>query len=281
MGVGGYSVFTCNEPNFGDDGVLLTRGNTMNPGCMATYPSFLGFSAATDTMPAAFAADVTCVAAVGTNGCGFEQQLDAMLKAVSPSTALNADGTSLTFASGTTGHADGANAGFLRPDAVLALINLTDEDDCSALDPDLFNEGSSRYPGANLNLRCFQYPEAVRPVSRYIDGFASLKADPSAIVYATISGIPVDLEGASYDAILADPRMIERPDASMPSQLTPSCNVEGGGNAYPPRRLVETARGLRAAGALTVATSICQTNLTGAVSAILGRVADSVSGECR
>lgn len=281
MGVGGFSVFTCNEPNFGDDGLLRTRGNTMIAGCAAIYPSYLSFSAATDTMPAAFAQDVTCVAALGSNGCGFEQQLDAMLKAVTPSTAIGADGSPVTFANGTTGHADGANAGFLRSDAVLALINLTDEDDCSAIDPDVFNEGSARYPGSDLNLRCFQYPEAVQPVSRYVHGFASLKADPSAVVYATISGIPTDLEGESYDTILADPRMIERPDPEARSQLTPSCDVEGRGLAFPPRRLIETARGLEEEGVLTVATSICQENLTVAVSAILARVADSVSGACR
>ena len=47
---------------------------------------------------------------------GFEQQLEATLKAVTPSTAAT------RFFGDTTGHADGANAGFRREGAVLAIV---------------------------------------------------------------------------------------------------------------------------------------------------------------
>ncbi|HJL29556.1 MAG TPA: hypothetical protein RMI62_10820, partial [Polyangiaceae bacterium LLY-WYZ-15_(1-7)] len=156
MGTGGFLVPTCSESSFGDDGVLRTEGNVARPGCMATYPSFLSFRPADGGDPSAFASDVTCVAAMGTNGCGFEQQLESILKAVTPSTS------SITFGMGTVGHADGANAGFIRDNSLLTIINVTDEDDCSAADPDLFNPSSTAYTG-DLNLRCFQYPEAVHP----------------------------------------------------------------------------------------------------------------------
>ena len=285
MGTGGFSVFTCNEPNFGDDGVLRTRGNTMIAGCDATYPQFLSFMPEFDTDVAGFAADVTCVAALGTNGCGFEQQLDAVLKAVSPSTATDQDGRPLTFASGTTGHADGANSGFLRPDSLLAIIMVTDEDDCSALDPDVFNEGSSRYPGDDLNLRCFQYPEAVHPTARYVDGLINARTDPDLLVFAAIVGVPVDLVpaadvAADYDAILADPRMVEAPNPEERSQLTPSCNVPGRGKAFPPRRIVSVARDLERAGANSVVQSICQESFAGALNAIINKIADVLGGAC-
>ncbi len=50
------------------------------------------------------------MATIGDGGCGFEQQLFAMRKALD---------------------ANPANASFIRPDAFLAVIFLTDEDDCS------------------------------------------------------------------------------------------------------------------------------------------------------
>jgi hypothetical protein len=58
-------------------------------------------------------ADVfACLAKLGTAGCGFEHQLQAVHVALSG------------FVSG--------NDGFLRPDAHLAVVFITDEDDCSA-----------------------------------------------------------------------------------------------------------------------------------------------------
>src|SRR5262249_38392704 len=91
-------------------------------GCMASYPHFLQFTAGT-TDPTQYGADFTCLARTGTAGCGFEQQLDAMLKAVLPQT----DPT--IFAEGTHGHGDEANAGFLRTDSLIVLFVITDEDD--------------------------------------------------------------------------------------------------------------------------------------------------------
>jgi hypothetical protein len=60
-----------------------------------------------------------CIAELGTGGCGFEAPLEAMKRAL--------DGSNVT------------NAGFLRDDAYLAVIILTDEDDCSVRDSGLFS----------------------------------------------------------------------------------------------------------------------------------------------
>jgi hypothetical protein len=63
-------------------------------------------------------ADVfSCIAALGEAGCGFEHQFAAIRR------ALGVDGR---------GAAPPENEGFLRPDAMLAVIMLTNEDDCSA-----------------------------------------------------------------------------------------------------------------------------------------------------
>ena len=288
MGTFGVGDVGCDN-GFGDDGVLRTAGDTSDAACSATYPSFMTFKPEEDAgMEEAFAADVTCVARVGTRGCGFEQQLDAVLKAVSLPTATDIDGSTLTFQSGTTGHAGGANADFLRPDSLLAIIMVTDEDDCSASDPDLFNMASGRYSGA-LNLRCSQSgnQDAIRPTARYVNGLIQTRPDPDLLVFAAIVGVPVDLVppptvATDYAAILADPRMQEvpDPDGSPPNAiLTPSC-VSDNGVAYPPRRIVSVARDLEAVGASAIVQSICQTSYAGALNAIINKIADVLGGAC-
>lgn len=257
MGTGGFRVPTCTEPNFGDDGILQTEGNTSIVGCPATLPPFLSYRFGDD--PEEFANEMSCLLVAGTGGCGFEQQLEAGLKAATPSTSL------IPFAMGTTGHADGANRGFVRPDSMLGVIFVTDEEDCSAIDPELYNPSSSIYSG-DLNLRCFSFPGAVHPLERYIDGFRALRADrPDLFTLAVIAGVPEDVASAGlttleqFDRVLADPRMAEEIDPDAPTRLRPSCNIPGRGFSFPPRRLVGLARAFEGQ---SVVTSICQSDWT-------------------
>jgi hypothetical protein len=276
MGTGGFSVPTCAESSFGDDGVLRTAGNTAIVGCDPSYPTVARYEADDPASDATrFAHDVGCVAVTGTGGCGFEQQLEAALKAVTPSTAP------MSFAEDTRGHADGANAGLIRPTSVLTVLQVTDEDDCSASDPELFNPASSVYSG-DLNLRCHLHPGAVHPVGRYVDGLLSLRGDPANVIFASIAGIPPGTGGASpdYAALLADPLMQEEIDPAMPTRLRPSCDVAGRGFAYPPRRLVETTRRIDERGGAGVLASICDEDFTPALDAILSRVSERLSGTC-
>ena len=258
MGTGGFTVPTCTEPNFGDDGILRTVGNTGISDCAASYPPFLSARPGDDV--AAVSTALRCVAVMGTGGCGFEQQLEATLKAVTPATSPT------EFVMGTRGQADRANAGFVRPDSLLAVVLLTTEVDCSAADPELFNPSSEVY-GGNLGLRCVLHPGAMHPVSRYADGLLALRADRrDQLVYALIAGVPTDLIGApmrtDWDAMLADPRMQVMPDPEEPRRIAPSCNVPGRGLTHPPRRMVEVARSLEAQGAIAVVQSICQLDYT-------------------
>jgi len=277
MGTGGFMVPTCLEPSFGDDGVLRTQGNTAVPGCMATYPRFLPFMPPEDPTP--FAQEFTCVASMGTGGCGFEQQLEAVLKALTPSTAP------IAFNMGTSGHGDGANMNFARvdPESLLAIILVTDEEDCSAADPELFNPATSLYPG-DLNLRCFEYPNAVHPVERYVDGLLALRVDPDLLIFAAITGVPPDLVAdpgrIDYDAILNDDRMREMVDPMNPTRLTPSCNVPGRGLAFPPRRIVRVAQMIEQRASNGLVQSICQSDFTPALNAILEKLADVLGGAC-
>ena len=275
MGTGGFTVPTCARSDFGDDGVLRTEGRTDIAGCMATYPSFLGFDPRGDS-PDAFARDVGCVAQAGTGGCGFEQQLEAVLKALSPSAPTSYTGASYVapeFFGATTGHGDGNNDGFVRDDTLLAVVIVTDEEDCSVADTELFDPSSPRYGATDLNLRCFAHAsEALHPIERYVTGFASLRARrPDLLAFGLIVGVPVDLTltsptDADFAAVLADPRMQEQVDPAMPSRLLPSCNVAGRGVAFPPRRMVEVAR--RLTGHRTTVQSICQEDFSPASAAI-------------
>jgi hypothetical protein len=275
MGVGGFHVPTCARGDFGDDGILRREGR-FDLGCDATYPSYAELRADDPSASVdGFVEHVSCVAQLGIGGCGFEQQLEAVLKALTPSTSP------VRFVSDTTGHADGANAGFQRADSILAAILLTDEEDCSASDPRIFDPSSPVYGATDLNLRCFQYGDmAVHPVSRYVDGLRALRSDPADVVFAAIAGVPVDLvsdpSAIDYDALLSDPRMEEVLDPVEPNRLRPSC-VTPAGMAFPPRRLVETARGFGANG---VVQSICQSDFTPVIDAVLTRVAARVSGAC-
>ncbi len=66
--------------------------------------------------PAGLSTVFQCIGLLGSNGCGFEHQLASVAR------ALGADGSP----------APSENQGFLRPDAELAIVFLTNEDDCSA-----------------------------------------------------------------------------------------------------------------------------------------------------
>lgn len=265
MGTGGVVVRGACErdPNFGDDGVLRNEGNPAIVGCAATYdPNFLEFQPMDD--PDVFAANIACLSTPGTNGCGFEQPLEAVLKAVTPSAS------DISFVMGTTGHADTQNRGFLRPGALLAVLTVTDEDDCSALDPDVYDRMSTRYPNPELNLRCFQYPEAIHPIVRYADGLLASRSEAGRLIYGAIVGIPEavnPIPGApiDYDRILADDDMQERVNPMMPQELTPSCDRPGTGRAFPPRRMVSLAQQLEERGARAFVQTICQDDYSAAV----------------
>lgn len=307
MGVGESIVPRCSM-GLGDDGRLRTTGSD---GCVPSGISsqgFLSFDPSGSVTPTAFADAVRCVAIAGIEGCGFEQQLEAVLKAVVPSTS------GVSFYSGTLGHGDTNHAGFVRDDALLAMIVVTDEDDCSVANPDLYNPSSTTFSG-ELNLRCFLHganPEVVHPVNRYVDGLAAAH-DPRLTIFAAITGIPVDIApggscsdgstcprgtacetvgGQSYclapggslvnfDAILEHPDMEEMPDPANASVLRPSCIApEGRGKAFPGRRIVQTARGLTALGASGVVASICRSDFTGAATGIIQRIADALGNVC-
>ena len=282
----GEVVPSC-DPGLGDDGIMRNVSRGMG-GCMATYPQrVFTFTRGTDD-PATFAAEIGCVADLGTGGCGFEQQLEATLKALSPASPqpfVASFYVPQSFFGATLGHGDGMNNGFLRPDSALAIVLLTDEEDCSVPNYNIFYPGDLTYAGNPLNLRCSRFggTSALYSVDRYITGFLQLRENPNLLIYAPIVGIPEDLatSGATYEAMLADSRLMEVEDTAMtPAQrLLPSCDTANG-TAFPPRRIIEVARGLRDRSASTTVQSICAATFTPAINVIIEKIADALSGAC-
>jgi hypothetical protein len=116
-----------------------------------------------------FGASIASVAAMGTGGCGFEQQLEA----VSPSapTVHTVPGSvPPVFALGTLSHGDRQNAGFVRPGSALAIVLLTDEEDCSARDPGIFDQAARRTAAPTSASRASPTP---RPSTRSSGTYAA------------------------------------------------------------------------------------------------------------
>lgn len=190
----------CARPG-GDRGLFLPK-----PNCGLDASSRWLVSRNAGTMNN-FTGDISmvfsCLALIGTNGCGYEHQLQAARVALSD---FNPE-----------------NKGFLRPDAYLALIFLTDEDDCSA-PPDTMLFAEQR-DGQAASLRCateghvcggmhppgnmmFQAPLSsckaaddgkLYKIQEFVDYFRSLKKRPeSQILVASVHGWPNNETGAQY-----------------------------------------------------------------------------------
>ncbi len=221
-----------------------------------------------------FVNGVECIVGQGTDGdfgCGYEQQLEATLRALNGSV--------------------GVNEGFIRDEALLAIILVTDEDDCSAEDPDIYDvsdNAANQYKGPytagmelKAELRCFEHKQALWDIERYATAFADLKDSPSKIVFAAIAGIPLG-EFSSLDAILNDPNMVEVPDGPDTSsqKLRPSCDAGANGEAFPARRIVETAKGLEELGVRSIVESICEDDYTGLLGDIVAKIGDALRQIC-
>ena len=135
-------------PPGGDQGIFQTKpvGGTCAKASLNAGQNFIITSGAGGPNFTGDVSDVfACIAALGSGGCGYEHQFGSVLR------ALGADGFP----------APAANAGFLRPDALLHVVLLTNEDDCSAPpDSDLFDSTSSMVSdplGPLQSYRCNEF----------------------------------------------------------------------------------------------------------------------------
>lgn len=164
--------------------------------------------------------DFDCLASsVGTSGCEVEQPLEAALLALTVQTRPG-----------------GPNEGFLRPDSFIAIVFVTDEDDCSVEDLSLFDPRRDDLgPPAT---RCARHEELLYPVRRYYDAFLALRPDAAGLVsVSAIVGVPTDGSWSPGDPI-DQLRALRRTDPEDPDALVPSCETDVA-VAYPPPRIAE------------------------------------------
>ncbi len=235
LGTSGSAVPSCMGER-GDDGVLnprvrgaATSARTLSPHdgnvfCDDTLRAQRYITVSADDNAMAQLWKPTCQLQLGAGGCGIEQQLEAARRAL--------------VTQGATG---GMNAGFLRRDAALAILVLTDEEDGSVRDcsehdgvgacddaRSVFDILSPRWASPDMNLRFYNYEpggaqDPTWPIERYVDpsrptrGFLGLKpGHPERVLFAAITGVPIAVPHTStgatdWDALLGAPAA-GRPD---------------------------------------------------------------------
>jgi hypothetical protein len=331
MGIPGVELPPTCRGDGGDDGKLQNIPHGSD--CDALYPLWLQFvgdariGSLTDSMK--FTRDVACIAALGTGGCGFQQQLEAPFKALMPRVKIDAVGNVVqnpyrflateevnTWGRGDMPVAVGGNKGFMRNPltedglSLIAILLITDEDDCSVKSTDHLKPNSqlpedSPLRQEDINLRCYYHKEFLYDLQRrYLKGFRELRpGKEQLVVFAAIAGIPTDLVDADalakvdfdsdaqreqfYGDILNDVRMQEVVDPSTNpgsgmGRLRPACErtVPGSSNperAWPARRLTELARLFGKNGLVQ---SICQDDFSGPMDAIGQLIVKQLTTAC-
>jgi hypothetical protein len=218
----------------GDGGVF--RAPAITPTCLGPHDRYIIATngEATKNYDGTIEQAFSCIANVGTTGCGFEHQL-----------------ASAAVALGMRGAIPAANQGFLRPGAFLAVVFITNEDDCSA-PPDamVFDPNDTVTWGPLQSYRCNRFGHlcgGVRPpatgagvvpltacrsaedgvlyrVSELATFFRSLKPDPTMVL---VSSIAAPATPYSVDFGLQTPTMVH------------SCVRADGANGDPAVRMEE------------------------------------------
>jgi hypothetical protein len=280
MGAGrNPSIDRC--PPGGDRGVLRSAPvgaacakGQLDPG-QHFIASINGMTNYTGTLEDAFA----CIAALGDGGCGFEHQFASVLR------ALGADGAP----------PPAENVGFLRPDAYLLVVLITNEDDCSAPpDSGLFDSSSALVSdplGPLQSYRCNEFghlcggqPPPRTPagptdlsgtctsaesgpllhVADVVAALKGLKADPNKVFVAAVAGPPTPY--------VVDRVPAELPDTAMWPVVDHSCTTtEADGSMTYGDPSVRIAQWIDAFGANGVLQTICSDDFKPA----LQRIAES------
>ena len=265
LGAGGHDIVGCEGA--GDEGIL--QNQPRRPECTGPSDRYIRDVASPDgsrdrNYSGSLSETFACIALLGDQGCGYEQPLEAMKRALS----------------GDNDH----NRGFLRDHALLAVVFVTDEDDCSARDPSLF---APNHPGLSWppsSFRCFEagvtcdsespdepgrltgcraseslFMDHVEPYGDFLRG---LKSDPGMVMVASIAGDKTPV------VVTLDP------DTGGP-ELKPSCLGEtSGSHAFPSVRLHDFMSGFPGRNQFA---SICADNMAGPLEKVATMVAGTSS----
>lgn len=268
VGTGTTAAGNCPIDAPDDDGLMVNMPRVMT-GCSGPTGRYITDHANSTggrsvNYSGTLAQAMTCIADVGTSGCGIDQPLEAMTRAFDGSRP--------------------ENAGFVRPDGHLAVIFVGDEDDHSVGDPSAWGLSdldqlqwlyaytcdqpiSPDMPGTYTG--CHERDDSyLRPTASYVS-FLSTIQDPGQLVVATIAGDPA----ASSIQIAANPQ----PSSNMLG-LAASCSTTGStpGTAWPGIRMAAFAT---AFGDHAVVRTPCATDYGPAIADIAARI-QRVMGPC-
>ena len=197
MGAPGDSTSEIQCSTFGDDGELQSapRSNSMlNPPVACTDSTiavpvsstdndhtFISDDNGTENFTAPLATVLQCIALLGDKGCGFEHQLASI------DHALGADNLEPDANGVLQPNPPATNANFLRPDAYLVILILTNEDDCSATPPtDLYSLNAGGSNQQNIM-------NALGPISNYrCNAFGHLCQDPASAAASALIEPPLN-----------------------------------------------------------------------------------------
>lgn len=211
---------------------------------------------------------------VGSTGCGFEQSIEATKRALTNTTD---------------------NAGFLRSDALLGIIYVTDEDDCSIAHPGILTLDAGTPYGPFSSFRCTRFgvtcdgggatPDEMNTagtktgchsnesgtdltkIGDYVAFFKGLKVDPRDVMVASIAGPTTPFEVGN------DPPP-GQPSGTPYPQLRHSCTypMEYADPAVRLQQLVQAMSG--------TTTSVCPTDLSGGLVDIAKEIRARVGDPC-
>jgi hypothetical protein len=279
----------CPTPDPRDNGLLQNAPRL--PGCTPPAGQFISDIRAPDgsrTTNYAGALDQTlsCIALMGTDGCGFEAPLEAMKRALDGSRP--------------------ENAGFVRSGAYLGVIFLTDEDDASVKDRKVFSLPDADVGGRNdYRVQPLFAYRCATPISSSVGGtyagctprtdsyledthhysqFLTSVKDPGRIVVAAIAGPPPGVQTnddpprtASSPNIATGPLTVNGSTQSL--ALLPSCSAMINGNPAIGRPGVRLASFLGDFGDRGRLYTICQSDYSAALTDI-GRTLFNAISPC-
>ena len=251
LGAGGYEVSGCLGGN---------NGNLVDFRTATGFVDFLEAKGGSTNFEGTMADAFQQMIPLPTNGCGYEQPLAAMTRALTAS----------------------VNPDFLRRDAVLAVVFVTDEDDCSIYPGSTLFEPETTRWGPQTDYRCFEQGVTCQGAA----GGALTNCQPNAV---SAQVVPIEvyedflLQLKGYDrsklvvaAIVAPAApVIVGIDSSGRPELLPSCRTEQGGAAKPAVRLSALAASF---GDVGNTQSICTDDFDPVLRSIGSSIASGVRG---
>jgi hypothetical protein len=203
-----------------------------------------------------------CLTTLGTSGCGWEQPLQSIAVGVNR-----------------TDQAD-----FHHEDHLLAVIAVSDEDDCSIEFNGLFGVDEILNSDDNrVHVACGNHPEFLYSAAHFVDQFAAPKdGSPYAVLFAAIVGVPIDDDCQGRGDAITD--CLDHPDMQLVEVLEneayvfePACDrweeSEQVTRAAPGRRFVELASEYMANGFVY---SICNKSWTEAMVGIAEMITEEL-----